>query len=393
MNQKRVEAGNSPQHQDAQKASDNSPVAANDSKSDKGTSKMNKFRMLLNIGAVICALLFCWIIAYYASRWMYRHFNWHPSDLFSHLITAVIGLFLWGLIVSLFSRVIRKRQLIFFQQLLEALRRISRGDFQVNVSVPDGPGGPGGNPFEELVKGINDMASNLKNMEDMRQEFISNVSHEIQSPLTSIGGFAKVLKQDDLSSEQRFYYLDIIERESARLSKLSENMLRLAALESDHPPFHPAPYRLDKQLQQLIVLCEPQWFKKKLEVYAEVEPVTIEADADLLTQVWMNVLHNAIKFTPEGGEIKVSLHAESGIAHVIIQDTGIGMEEEDQDHIFERFYKVDRARSRTEGGNGLGLSIIKKIVDIHEGKIGVASSVGAGTTFYIHLPLVLSTGA
>ena len=182
----------------------------------------------------------------------------------------MLGFFLFGLTMTLISQWGRKKQLEFYQSLLDALRRIASGDFKVMLPLP---GMWDDFRMGSLVEVINEMAADLGEMEIMRQEFISNVSHEIQSPLTSISGFARVLKDGDLSAAQRDYYLDIIEQESIRLSRLSDNMLKLASLDSEHHPFHPALFRLDKQLRQVIVVCEPLWSAKSIEVIAELQSV------------------------------------------------------------------------------------------------------------------------
>jgi two-component system, OmpR family, phosphate regulon sensor histidine kinase PhoR len=227
----------------------------------------------------------------------------------------------------------------------------------------------------------------LGQMENMRQEFISNVSHEIQSPLTSIRGFAQALRDDQLSPAERHHYLEIIETESKRLSRLTDDLLKLSSLDAEQVKFEPQPYRLDKQIRSVILTCEPQWRDKSIEVEASLDEITINADADLLNQVWMNLLHNSIKFTPASGAISVSLHPQGERVEFRIADSGIGISPEEQVHIFERFYKADKSRTRSAGGSGLGLAIVKKIVDLHHGTIDLASEVGKGTTFTISLPL------
>jgi signal transduction histidine kinase len=222
----------------------------------------------------------------------------------------------------------------------------------------------------------------------MRQEFISNVSHEIQSPLTSIRGFAQALQSDQLSPEDRHHYLSIIETESKRLSRITEDLLKLAALESEHAKFEPAAYHLDKQIRDLILACEPQWTEKGIDMDVTLEEVTIMADQDLLSQVWINLIHNSIKFTPVGGTVRVGLHRQgSNVVEFCITDTGIGIAEEDQVRIFERFYKADKSRDRSIAGSGLGLSITKKILEMHKGTIEVQSKLGQGTQFTICLPI------
>ncbi len=233
------------------------------------------------------------------------------------------------------------------------------------------------------------MAVNLKAMEEMRQEFVSNVSHEIGTPLTSIGGFAKALKDEKLPQELRERYLTIIETECARLSKLSDNLLKLAALDSERYPLQLAAYRLDRQLASVILAIEPQWESKNIDVSLEAQEVELAADEDLMSQVWMNLLINAIKFTPLGGQIQVSLErSENGVA-VSISDNGVGIAEEDQPRIFERFYMADQSRNRSAGGSGLGLSIVHKIVEMHGGAITVSSKYGEGAQFNVSLPLTL----
>jgi two-component system phosphate regulon sensor histidine kinase PhoR len=225
-------------------------------------------------------------------------------------------------------------------------------------------------------------------MERMRQEFISNVSHELQSPLTAIRGFAQVLQNDQVSAADRRQYLAIIETESTRLSRLTENLLKLAALEAEPGTVAPQAYRLDKQIRNLILACEPQWAGKGLEMDVALDDVTIRADEDLLSQVWLNLLHNSIKFTPEGGRVTIALHQQGDQIRFQITDTGIGIAAEDQIHIFERFYKADRARTpATNGGSGLGLAIVRKIVELHHGTITVESQPGTGTTFTVTLPM------
>jgi two-component system phosphate regulon sensor histidine kinase PhoR len=221
----------------------------------------------------------------------------------------------------------------------------------------------------------------------MRQEFISNVSHEIQSPLTSIRGFAQALQNEHLSVEDRSHYLAVIETETTRLSRLTENLLKLASLEAKQVKFEPKPYRLDKQIRNLILACEPQWIAKALDIDVALAEVTITADEDLLSQVWLNLIYNSIKFTPQGGRITITLQKEGSTIQFEIRDTGIGISDEDQARIFERFYKADRSRTRSDSsGSGLGLAIVGKIVELHNGAIAVESVSGVGTSFKVSLP-------
>ncbi len=172
-----------------------------------------------------------------------------------------------------------------------------------------------------------------------------------------------------------------------RLSKLSDNLLELASLDSEQLKLDPKPYRLDKQIRGLILACEPQWTDKRLELDAALDEATVvTADEDLLSQVWINLIHNSIKFTPAGGCVRVALVRQAGGVQVTVADSGPGIAPADQAHIFERFYKADKSRRRTEGGSGLGLSIVKKIVELHQGTVRVDSQPGQGATFTVSLP-------
>lgn len=335
-------------------------------------------------------LLLCWTGMYMAAEAVYGKLGWEPHGLLAFLINAVLGFMLFGVGIAIIGLFLRPNEHKLFTELIEVMRRISRGDFQVDLAPLLGQMGRHErerHPFAQLVTTIDDMAANLKEMEELRQEFISNVSHEIGSPLTSIMGFAKALKSGTLDPEERERYLDIIETECVRLSKLSDNLMKLAVLDSAKSPVHPAVYRLDKQLITLILACEPQWEAKDIDMNLEPEELDITADEDLMSQVWLNLLHNAIKFTPPGGRISVAVTRENGYAAVRVADSGPGIAVEDQPRIFERFYKADKSRTRASGGSGLGLSIAHKIVEMHRGSISVASRPGEGAVFTVLLPV------
>lgn len=174
--------------------------------------------------------------------------------------------------------------------------------------------------------------------------------------------------------------------ESTRLSRLSDNLLRLASLEVEQVTFERKLFRVDKQIRGLLLAYEPQWSAKGLDLDVSMDEVTIPGDEDLLGQVWQNLIQNCIRFSFDGGSVCLSLVQRGDSAEFRIADTGIGIPEEDQPHIFERFYKADKSRQRSEGGSGLGLAIAKKIVEMHHGTIGVESRVGSGATFTVALP-------
>ncbi|WP_289355851.1 HAMP domain-containing sensor histidine kinase [Paenibacillus sp. S-12] len=268
------------------------------------------------------------------------------------------------------------------KRMTAATRRMAKGDFTTELRIKRK------DEIGELADSFNNMAKELNQLEQMRQDFVSNVSHEIQSPLTSILGFAKALKNNVVPEPKRERYLQIIMTESERLSRVSENLLQLASLESDHHPVNMRAYSLDEQLRRIVVACEPQWKAKSLQMELHLEPVTIVADEDLLSLVWMNVIGNSMKFTPEHGSITVTLSVSAdGAIEVSIQDTGIGIPEQDMSRVFERFYKSDRSRRRDGNGSGLGLAIVYKIVSLHHGTVELVSSIGQGTKVKIALQI------
>lgn len=291
-----------------------------------------------------------------------------------------IGLAIGGVLIFIAARYVVQP----LRLMTEATRRIAKGSFDIDWKWKSRKDEVG-----ELARSFSEMASELKQLEEMRQDFVSNVSHEIQSPLTSIAGFSKALRKDTLTEDERSQYFDIIETECERLSRLSDNLLQLASLESEHHPFHMAMFQLDEQLRSVILACEPQWSVKEIEFDLHLPNVKILGDEDQLGQVWMNLIGNAIKFTPAGGRIRIRIRPETERVHVDVSDTGSGISEEDQARIFQRFYKADRSRQRVKGGSGLGLSIASKIVSLHEGSIAVKSAVGKGATFIVTLPSLI----
>lgn len=316
-------------------------------------------------------------LSFHLTSFLYDWIGKYPQGYLQQLITVIgVIIFFWctAIITFLFGS---KRQRVYWDSIVGALRQMSTGDFNVKLDFKANER----DQFGQLISGINNMAVELGEMEKMRQEFISNVSHEIQSPLTSINGFAKALKNIDMTDEKRLQYLTIIEMESSRLSKISDNLLKLTSLESKHHPFEPISYRLDKQLKSVVLACEPSWVSKHIEMDIQLDEVTIVADEDLMNQVWMNLLNNSIKFTPDGGTIHIHMRKQNETAIISIKDNGIGMTKEDQKHVFERFFKSEKSRTAVNGGSGLGLSIVKRIIDMHDGSITVQSKLGESTEF------------
>lgn len=237
-----------------------------------------------------------------------------------------------------------------------------------------------------LATSFRKMAKRLRNSEQMRQEFVSNVSHEFQSPLSSIQGFSKTLQTNDLTKSEQTHYLEIIESESRRMSSLCKQLLMLASLDKEALTLLKQPVDLGKQIKDIIFMLEWEWRTKELAVEMDVPNIQIYGDENLLHQVWTNLFTNSIKFTESGGTISFEAEELETEWRISITDMGIGIPENEIKKIFDRFHKVDTARNRNVNGSGLGLSIVKKVVDLHGGAITVESELGKSTTFSIYLP-------
>lgn len=269
-------------------------------------------------------------------------------------------------------------------KFIEATKEIAAGNFNVRVEA----GGP--EEFKRLAKSFNEMAKELGSIETLRDDFVSNISHEFKTPVVSIRGFAKLLRKGGLSKEQQDEYLDIIITESNRLTQLSSNVLLLSKLDSTDKLNDIAEFSLDEQLRQVILLLEQQIENKHIDVEVELESCTVESSQELLQQVWINLLNNAVKFTPENGRIEVLLTTLPEKVRVSIKDTGIGMDAATAKHIFDKFYQGEESRSSE--GNGLGLSLVKKITDLCGGTVEISSEPGRGSEFIVTIPQNVQSG-
>ena len=266
-------------------------------------------------------------------------------------------------------------------RLTNAIKELSNGNYNVRVD------NVGQDEISKLNQGFNQMARQLAKQDETRQKFISDISHEFQTPLTSIQGFANILKEEDLPKEQRVKYANIILYNSKRLSSLAKNMLQLTLLDREEIELELTNYSLVEQMNRVISTQENQAMEKNIEIVFEMpkKEIFIEGDEQRLEQVWTNIISNAIQYTNEGGLITITMKKNSKDIEISIEDTGIGMSKEVVSHIFERFYREDKARNVE--GNGLGLAIVKSIVDLHHGKIDILSQVDVGTNFIVRLPI------
>ena len=266
------------------------------------------------------------------------------------------------------------------KQIMEALERVMQGDFSVRIPPVKEFAGETG--FNEIIRVINKMTAELEGTETLRTDFIANVSHELKTPLAVMGNYATMLQRPGLPEEERTEYARAISRSARRLAALITNILKLNKLENQQIFPQPQEFDLGEQLCQCLLGFEDAWEKKELEIETDIEDaVRIKSDPELLSLVWNNLISNAVKFTPPCGTVRVSLKTEGSHVVVSVSDTGCGMTPEVGQHIFEKFYQGDT--SHATQGNGLGLALVKRVVDILRGEIAVQSIYGQGSTFTV----------
>ena len=276
--------------------------------------------------------------------------------------------------ISLFSKKIYK----YVDKLIDGLEQVSKGNYNIQLDINKS------GPFSEVYDNFNKMVNELNNICYMNEDFINNFSHEFKTPIVSINGFAELLLNTDCSKEIQKKYLTIIYNESKRLSDLSQNTLLLSKLESTGILTDKEEYKLDEQIKQCMILLYCQAELKNINVELNLKKYYFFGNKELINHIWINIISNAIKYTDKGGLITIGIKKTSRDVEVSIEDTGHGMSKEVISHIFERFYREEKARSVE--GNGLGLSIVKSIIDLHHGKIDVISQVDVGSTFIVKLP-------
>lgn len=290
------------------------------------------------------------------------------------LIAVIILLSLWFVLISVLH-VVKP-----ITRLTEATKKISMGRYDIKLYTARR------DEIGQLASHFMTMSRELERTNRARQDFVANVSHEIESPLTSIQGFAHTLRDNTLPEAQRLEYLNIIGEESRRLSMLSKQLLTLSSLDYDEHALQKTSFDLRAQLRQVIQIMEWHLTEKELAVRLHAGELTLQGDPNLLYQVWMNLVTNAIKYTPAGGTISIAAHLEADQCIVTVKDTGEGIPADQLPMIFDRFYKGDQSRSRERNSSGLGLAIAQKIIQAHNGTIAVTSVLGEGTTFTVSLP-------
>ena len=319
----------------------------------------------------ICALMFM--------TWLIKDV-FAVSDTYGAAGYQSIGTLVIMIIVLVpINTVLYRRRLKEITILSEGIQKIASGDFNGKIQSNKKE------PLYQVYEDFNKMCDELRSVQILRNDFLNSYSHEFKTPIASINGFASLLLEKDLSAEEQQEYLKIIVEESARLSNLASNTVLLSKLSSQQIITDTEKYDLGEQLRQCSIILSQKWLDKKIEFEGDFQTVLFVGNKELTQHLWLNILSNAVKYTPIGGEISVKVYQEETYAVVVVADTGEGMDEKTKKHLFDPYYQGDKSHS--EQGLGLGLAISKRIVELYSGTISVKSEKTIGSEFTVKLPL------
>ncbi len=280
-----------------------------------------------------------------------------------------------------FTLVLSRFPLTPINDLINGMNKLARGDFKTRLKF----GGilKNNSTFNEISDSFNQMAEELGNTELLRTDFVNNFSHEFKTPIVSIAGFAKLLRCEDLSSEERESYLAVIEEESRRLAALATNILKLSKIEKQSVIADRSHFNLSEQIRTTVLLLEDRWARRGIVPLVDFDEVEIDASEELLKEVWVNLIDNAIKYSPDFSEIEIKIAAGKDDISVSVTNIGEPIPEEAREKIFVKFYQLDESRSGE--GSGVGLAIVKRVTELHGGTVTVISADGKNT-FTVTLP-------
>jgi len=340
-------------------------------KGKRTRSSLSAIFTILHFLVLLCTAAVCFFGMLLASR---LSMAIHDSSPFLQWLGFCIVSVLVG---TALSACMIRRPLRPFEHLLAGLNKIAKGDYSVRLNLR------GFRAMKELNNGFNHMAKELGSLEMLRADFVNSFSHEFKTPIVSISGFAKMLKRENLTPEEREEYLDIIIRESDRLSELAANVLSLTKIENQHILTDTKSVNISEQIRLTAALLASRWEQKKIEIEFDADEVFVNGNEDMLKQVWLNLVDNAIKFSPEYGTVKISIRTQPAETIVTIANEG-EMDAAVISRIFDKFYQGDT--SHTEQGNGLGLTIAQKIAELHGGSLCAESGANGSILFHTSLP-------
>lgn len=338
---------------------------------------------LLSGGAVFAILLAvvllsgCFLLLLVRMGFLNRA-AWDRGELYAIIgLMVLLSVCVGGVVTFAIVRVLLRP----INSIINAMNRLAAGDFQTRIRF--------GTIFArhptvvELTDSFNKMAAELEGTQILRSDFINNFSHEFKTPIVSIAGFARLLRRDDLTAQERAEYLDIIEDESLRLAEMATNVLNMTKVENQAILTDVTRFNLSEQLRNCVLLLERKWSEKALELNIDMGEYFLDGNEELLRQVWVNLLDNAVKFAPVGARLDVAVRAEGEMLAVMIGNTGSTIPPDKIDHIFGKFYQADE--SHAAHGNGIGLAIVKSVTELHGGSVSAQSGQDY-TQFTVKLP-------
>lgn len=308
-----------------------------------------------------------------------KYFGFFDEPTMSSKMVMIYVLLVCVTLGIIAAKIVGEKIFIPISRLNEDMKKVAGGDFSVRMDESGTY-----REVREMTHNFNIMTEELDHTTIVHNDFTRNVSHEMKTPLATIEGYATLLQNPEITDEKRQLYASKIIESTRRLSALTGNILELSKLENKKIGIEKKMFHLDEQLRQVVLLFEDEWTKKDLEIDMFEGSVKCCGSEKLLFQVWQNLFGNAVKFTPEGGTIKISAAKDGENIAISITNTGSGISDEDQKRIFEKFYQADSSHNGI--GNGLGLSIAKQITELHGGTISVSSELGKETTFTVSIP-------
>lgn len=337
---------------------------------------MRKFvlQLIIVVVSLIVVVNVCYLFLTWLSHSVFHIENVYLQSEYRLLGTLVITL---GILIFIFASIYRRRKKEVVT-LADHIERVAAGDFSTRIQYEERES------LSYIYRDFNQMVEELDSVQVLKNDFINSYSHEFKTPIASINGFAELLLEKDLPRETQKMYLEIIRDESERLSRLTTNTLLLSKLSSQKIISQTERYSLDEQLRQCAMILSPQWLEKKQTFSGEFAEVEFEGNRELMQHLWLNLIGNAVKYTPIGGEIAVELKQTAEYIRVSVSDTGEGMDDETMEHLFVPYYQGERSHFRQ--GLGLGLAISKEIVDLCHGEIHVESRVNEGSEFVVRIP-------
>lgn len=338
--------------------------------------------LLVSISSLCVACIFSLLFVMGGMRLLYHGPFTMPVVIVMGLLVCCLSILFGGTMLWTASLYFTKP----IEKVNEAVKKVADGDFTVHIDKKTSHIRyyEVSNEIDELAENFNKMAAELNGMDYMRKDFMSNVSHEVKTPVAAITGFTEILIEGGLSPEDQQEYLLLVNKESARLSRLCDSMLQMSRLDYQQIVQKKDRVRVDEQIRKCIIMLSEKWMDKSRNYELELGSLEIQSDADLLMQVWANLIDNAIKYSPENSTISIVGKTEKDFLIISVDDEGDGISIEKQSRIFEKFYQCDESHKKQ--GSGLGLSIVKRIIELQGGEITCISEKGSGTSMIVKLP-------